>query len=117
MHSMAGMMSAGLSSHVSKQLIATAAAESFGDAACCACAILRFQTESTRTANAIHGTDENLVKQIEFVMIERASVGADARAGLPFDLQYRQAILPIPRWAWELANLPLAGAKMRRVGK
>jgi len=112
MHSMAGMMSAGLSSHVSKQLIATAAAESFGDAVCSACAILRFPTESTRTANAILGTDENL-----FVMIERASVGADARAGLPFDLQYMQAILPIPRWAWELANLPLAGAKMRQVGK
>jgi hypothetical protein len=63
MHSMAGMMSAGLSSHVSKQLIATAAAESFGDTARPACAILRFPSESTRTANAIHGTDEHFCMQ------------------------------------------------------
>jgi len=89
------MVTAGLSSHVSKHLSATAPADSFGDTACPACAIFRFPIESTRTTNAIHETREHLVKRIEFVMIEKASVAADALAGPPFDLRYMQYILPI----------------------
>src|ERR1700730_2379948 len=89
------MMSAGLSSHVSKQLSATAAADSFGDTACSACAIFRFRSESARTTNAIRRAREHLVKRIEFVMIEKASVGADALAGLPCDLRYMRDILPV----------------------
>jgi hypothetical protein len=88
-------MTAGLSSHVSKHLSATAPADWFGDTACPACAIFGFPIESTRTTNAIHETREHLVKRIEFVMIEKASVGADGLAGLPFGLRYRQDILPI----------------------
>jgi len=57
-------------------LRATAAADSCGDAACSACAIFSFPIESTRTANAMPGTREDLVMRIEFVMIEEASVGA-----------------------------------------
>jgi hypothetical protein len=36
-----------------------------------------------------------LVKRLEFVMIGKASVGADALAVLPFDPRYMQDILPI----------------------
>jgi hypothetical protein len=89
------MMSAGLSSHVSKQLSVTAATDAFGDTACSACAIFGFPIESTRTTNAIRGTREHLVKRIEFVMIEKASVDADALAGLPCDLRYMRDILPV----------------------
>jgi hypothetical protein len=85
-------MTAGLSSHASKHLSATAPADWFGDPAC---AIFGFPIESTRTTNAIHETREHLVKRIEFVMIEKASVGADGLAGLPFGLRYMQDILPI----------------------
>src|SRR5258708_2744846 len=70
------MKSAGRSSHVSKQSSATAAPDSLGDAACSACGIFSLPIESTRTANAIPRTRENLLKRFEFVMIEEASVGA-----------------------------------------
>jgi hypothetical protein len=62
------MKSAGRSSHVSRQTSATAAADSFGDAALSACAIFGLPIENARTANAI---PENLVKRLEFVMFEK----------------------------------------------
>jgi hypothetical protein len=90
------MKSAGRSSHVSKQSRATAAADSFGDTACSACATFDFPIESARTTKAIPGTRAHLVKRIELVMIEKASVGAlTLWRGLPFDLRYMQDILPI----------------------
>jgi hypothetical protein len=85
MHSTPAMKSAGRSSHASKQLNVAAAADSCGDAVCSACAIFSFPIESSTTANAMPGTREDLVMRVEFVMIEKASVGAlTLWRGLPF---------------------------------
>jgi hypothetical protein len=75
MHSSVAMMSPVPSSQLSTQMIALAAADSFGDTACSACAIFRLPIESIRATNATRGSREHLVKRIDIVMVERVSVG------------------------------------------